>query len=138
MLGKQLRDVRNELDLTLDEAAKVVGYPKTSLWRYEQQEGKVSVDTFIHIATKYGYSAKDLLDDKRLKALEQTDFDQIGLVVEHIQSIIQRSQLNPSPAKVQLAVTEVLKLETNRLRENGGTELKLDQYDSVIAGLLND
>lgn len=136
MLGKQLKDAREALGLTLEKAADLVGFPKTSLWRYEQQEGKVAVDTFVLIAHKYGLSARELLDDKRVKVPEQIDFERMGIVIEYVETIITKAEIRPAPAKVRLAVTEVLKIETNRLRHADTETLELNQYDELIAGLL--
>ncbi len=115
--GKILQEARETKELTLGQAAKLLGVPKTSLWRWENNKTKVYAQQLVDIAAVYGLSVSAIFEGKIMTAPTQTDFDRLGIVVEHIERIIQTQETRPPPQAVRTAVVEVLRLETSRVLE---------------------
>jgi transcriptional regulator with XRE-family HTH domain len=134
--GQILREARESKDLTLGQAAKLLGVPKTSLWRWESNETKVYAQQLVDIAAAYGLSVSAIIEGKIMMAPTQTDFDRLGIVVEHIERIIQEPKTRPQPEAVRTAVVEVLRLETARLLETKGSEFDPSRYNGLVEGIL--
>ena len=134
--GAILQDARNHKALSLGEAAKLLGVPKTSLWRWENNETKVDAQRLVDIAAAYGMSISAMFEGKIVMAPTQTDFDRLGIVVEHIERIIQQLQRRPDPKAVRTAVVEVLRLETSRVLDTSGSEFDPSRYDGMVFGIL--
>jgi len=134
--GQILREARESKDLTLGQAAKLLGVPKTSLWRWESNETKVYAQQLVDIAAAYGLSVSAIIEGKIMMAPTQTDFDRLGIVVEHIERIIQEQKTRPQPEAVRTAVVEVLRLETARVLETKGSEFDPSRYNGLVEGIL--
>ena len=134
--GAILIDARETQGLSLGDAAKLLGVPKTSLWRWENSETKVDAQCLVDIATAYGLSISAIFEGKILKAPTQTDFDRLGEVVEHIEELIQSLETRPSPKDVRTAVVEVLRLETSRVLETTESVFDPSRYNGLVEGIL--
>lgn len=134
--GAILQDARNHKALSLGQAATLLGVPKTSLWRWENNETKVDAQRLVDIAAAYGMSISAMFEGKIVMAPTQTDFDRLGIVVEHIERIIQQLQRRPEPKAVRTAVVEVLRLETSRVLDTSGSEFDPSRYDGMVFGIL--
>jgi transcriptional regulator with XRE-family HTH domain len=66
--GQILREARESKDLTLGQAAKLLGVPKTSLWRWESNETKVYAQQLVDIAAAYGLSVSAIIEGKIMMA----------------------------------------------------------------------
>lgn len=62
--GKILQDARESKDLSLGQAAKLLGVPKTSLWRWENNETKVDAQRLVDIAAAYGLSVPAIFEGR--------------------------------------------------------------------------
>jgi transcriptional regulator with XRE-family HTH domain len=134
--GKILQEARESKGLSLGEGAKLLGVPKTSLWRWENDETKVDAQRLVDIAATYGLYISAMFEGKIMTAPTQTDFDRLGIVVEHIERMIQRIDTRPKPEAVRTAVVEVLRLETSRVLETTGSTFDPSRYDAMVGGIL--
>lgn len=135
--GRILQDARESKDLSLSAAAKLLGVPKTSLWRWENNETKVDAQRLVDIAAAYGLSVSAIFEGKILTSPTQTDFEHLGIVVEHIEKLIQSQTDRPNPDAVRTAIVEVLKLETARVLETKGSEFDPSRYDGFVTGIFS-
>lgn len=133
--GKILQEARETKELTLGQAAKLLGVPKTSLWRWENNKTKVYAQQLVDIAAVYGLSVSAIFEGKIMTAPTQTDFDRLGIVVEHIERIIQTQETRPPPQAVRTAVVEVLRLETSRVLETTGSTFDPSRYNGLVKGI---
>ena len=136
--GEILQDARESKDLSLGEGAKLLGVPKTSLWRWESNETKVDAQRLVDIAAAYGLSISAMFEGRIVVAPTQTDFDRLGIVVEHIERMIQNIGARPKPEAVRTAVVEVLRLETSRVLETSGSAFDPSRYDAMVSGILGN
>ena len=134
-IGDILVEAREAKGMSLAEAAKLLGVPKTTLWRWEN-ETKVDAQKLVDIAAAYGLSVSSLFEGKVLNAPTQTDFDRLGDVVEHIELIIQGLDVRPNPKALRTAVVEVLRLETTRVLETPGSTFDPSRYDAMVSSML--
>ena len=134
--GAILVDARESKGMSLGEAAKLLGVPKTTLWRWEHAETKVDAQRLVDIAAAYGLSVSAIFEGKILKAPTQTDFDRLGDVVVHIELIVQGLNLRPNPKALRTAVVEVLRLETTRVLETPGSTFDRSRYDAMVSSML--
>ena len=133
--GEILQDAREHRGLSLGDAAKLLSVPKTSLWRWENNETKVDAQRLVDIAAAYGLSISAMFEGKILKAPTQTDFDRLGDVVEHIEQIVQTFDTRPNPKALRTAVVEVLRLETSRVLDAPGSTFDPSRYDGMVQEL---
>lgn len=136
IFGKILQDARESKGLTLGQAAKLLGVPKTSLWRWENDAKKVDAKWLAEIAAAYGLSVGEIFEGKIVAAPTQADFEHLGVVVEHIERIIQQQEARPQPEAVRTAVVEVLRLETTRVLEANGGEFDPSRYNGLVQAIL--
>lgn len=134
--GEAIRKVRLDLGLSLQAAADRLGMPKTTLWRLEDGESKISAKRLVDIAAEYGYSVSSLVAGELVKSPTQTEFDRLGSVVEHVEFMIQNLSTRPPPAQVRVAVVEVWRLETQRMIETGGEQFDPTRYDRLVEQIL--
>ncbi|MFK8035570.1 MAG: helix-turn-helix domain-containing protein [Hyphomicrobiales bacterium] len=137
LFGEILQKARNAKGLSLSEAARLLGVPKNTLWRWENDETRIYAGKLVAIAATYGFSASSLFNGEIVIAPTQMDYDRLGVVVEHIERIIQDTNIRPKPEAVRTAVVEVLKVETNRVLESKRSEFDPSRYDGMINGILS-
>ncbi len=131
-----IKKAREKRGYSIKVAADLLGLPKTTLWRLENDQGTISADRIIDISSKYGYSISGLLEGSLLMEPTQTDYDRIGMVVEEIERIAQSLDFRPEPSRVRMAVVEVLRLETVRIIENRGGEFDPARYTNLVEATL--
>lgn len=134
--GAILVDARASTDMSLGDAAKLLGVPKTSLWRWENNENKMDAQRLVDIVAAYGLSISASFEGKTLKAPTQTDLGRLGDVVEHIELIIQGLLVRLNPKALRTAVVEVLQLETTRVLETRGSTFDPSRYDAMMSSML--
>ena len=76
--GDTIRKARKELGLSLQTAADRLGLPKTTLWRLEDGESKISAKRLVDIAAEYGYSISSLVAGGAVEAPPPTGIDRLG------------------------------------------------------------
>ena len=133
--GKILQDARETKGLSLGQAAKLLGVPKTSLWRWENNETKVDAQRLVDIAAAYGLSVPAIFEGRVMTAPTQMDLDRIGDVVKYVEDTIQLNGARPRSELVRAAVVEILNLETSRVLESSDSEFDLDRYHRLLQGM---
>jgi len=136
LFGEILQKAREAKKLSLSEAARLLEVPKNTLWRWENDETNIYAGKLVAIASVYGLSASKLLEGKIVIAPTQIDYERLGIVVEHIERVIQSLDIRPKPESVRTAVVQVLKLETERVLEAKGSAFDPSRYDELIKGNL--
>ncbi|MFG5384140.1 helix-turn-helix domain-containing protein [Yoonia sp. R2-816] len=134
--GKILQKARSTKGLSLDQGAELLGVPKTTLWRWESGETKVHAHRLVDIAAAYSLSVSAIFEGETVTAPTHTDFERLGIVVEHIERIIQQLGSRPEPKAVRTAVVEVLRLETTRVFETTDSEFDPSRYNGLVEGIL--
>lgn len=71
-----------------------------------------------------------------MNARTQTDFGRLGIVVEHIERIIQQLQTRPKTHSMHAAVVEFLRLETSRVLEDTRGDFDPFRDNAVVNGIL--
>lgn len=130
--GETIRKAREALGLSLQGAADRLGWPKTTLWRLESGDTKITAHRLATIAAAYGYSISRMFAGALARTPAQTDLDGVGDVIEHVETIVQQRRLRPSPHQVRVAVVEVWRLETQRLAEADGVGFDPERYDGLV------
>lgn len=134
--GQILQDARETKVFSLGRVAEVLGVPKTTLWRWESNKTKVDAQRLIDIAEKCGLSVSNMFEGNILTATTQTDFDRLGIVVEHIERIVQRLEIRPEPRAVRAAVVKILRFDTSRILNTTGSAFDLSRYAAMVSGIL--
>jgi transcriptional regulator with XRE-family HTH domain len=138
MFGDIIRRAREQKGLSLADAAHRVGLPKTTFWRLESGQSRVSAQQFVDIAAGLGFSVAEALEGNLVTAPSHTDFDRLGQVVEHIEGLIQRDGTRPTPSQVRTAVVEVLRLETARVIETPGATFEPARYNGLVTEIFRN
>lgn len=134
--GKILQDARESKDLSLGQAAELLDVPKTSLWRWENNETKVDAQRLVDIAAAYELSIPAIFEGRVMAAPSQMDLDRIGTVVEKVEETIQLNGARPRAELVRAAVVEILRLETSRVLETKDSEFDMHRYHGLLRGML--
>ena len=119
----------------MGEAAKLLGVPKTSLWRWENNETKVDAQRLVDIAAAYGLSVPAIFEGRVMTAPTQMDLDRIGTVVQFVDETIQLNGARPDSKLIRAAVVEILRLETSRVLETKDSEFNLRRYQELLRGM---
>ncbi|NKB53851.1 MAG: helix-turn-helix domain-containing protein [Rhizobiaceae bacterium] len=136
MYGNNLRKAREERGLNLDQAADLTGIKKTSLWRLESGDSKVSVERFFAIADAYGFDPIDLLKDKTSTGMTEADYDRVRQVVVVVLGLLEGTADSPNPDQIAAAVSEVLRLENRRYAEQSDAEFGPERYERLIQAIM--
>jgi transcriptional regulator with XRE-family HTH domain len=136
LFSEIIKQAREAKGYSIQQAADLLGCPKTTLWRLENDQGTITADRIIDIASKYGYSISSLLEGRLVIEPTETDYERLGMVVEEMERVIQRRNIRPNPTKVRTAVVEVLRLETTRVIENPVSKFDPARYNTMVEAIL--
>ncbi len=131
MYGDSLRKAREERGLNLDQAADLTGIKKTSLWRLETGDSKVSVERFFAIADAYGFDPIELLKASTSTGMTEADYDRVRQVVVVVLGLLEGTADSPNPDQIAAAVSEVLRLENRRCAEQPGASFEPNRYSEI-------
>jgi len=135
-VGQHLRDAREQLGLSLDQASEMTGIKKTSLWRLETGDSTVSVERFFQIAEIYGVDPVALLSGRVQSGMTDADYRNLTKVIMLVETIISEAAERPAPERVASATVEVLRVETLRAAEQPGTRFDADRYEAMVRAVL--
>lgn len=136
MYGDSLRKAREKRGLNLDQAADLTGIKKTSLWRLETGDSKVSVERFFAIAEAYGFDPIELLKSHTSTGMTEADYDRLKQVVMMIMGLVAVLGNPPSSEQIAAAVAEVMKVEVQRCEEQSDTDFDPERYERLIQAIL--
>lgn len=110
---KRIKDAmklaRERKGLSLKDAAKQIGISKSTLFRLESGDGRVSMEHLQAVARGYGYTPGAMLDGN-LDTIPELD---MSVVAEAVRTVLEASeQMKPRPEASRIAATivEVIRL----------------------------
>jgi transcriptional regulator with XRE-family HTH domain len=112
VLHDDLKRARQQLGLSMDEAAKKLGVSQSQLSRIESGKSGITSQRLAELAGLYGVSASKLLDGQTVRTMSDTDLDRMGKVIEFVESILADHNPRPSPQVISNAVITIFRHET--------------------------
>ena len=132
-----LRKAREKAGISLEKAAEAIGISGASFSRMENGISKVTTDRLEELAKLYGVSASALLEGDIVTNPSNVDIDRMREVVEVVQSEVNRLKKRPSPEKMGLAVSEVYRIEIERIVENAKAEFSPERHKCLIEAIFS-
>jgi|GEM_PF-1488405 len=127
------REMRNRAGYTLEDAADRMGISPSQVSRIESGTSDTSLRRTQEFAELYNCTAAALI--KAPKDLDDEEFDILKNVMLGVEELITDKQLVLTPArKVELTLS-LLKMETERLRDEPNGNVDLGRYQSIIQAL---
>ena len=138
MLNVNIRAIRLQAGLSLDQAAKRTGLSKSDLSRLENGHSPITATKLEVIAAAYGVRAGDLFDGQIVPVQDELNLEHLGQVVEMVERIIVALDTRPRPEKVRMAVVETMRLARQDATRSGGADVDLARYTGMIRAMLED
>jgi len=130
-----LREARLQAGLSLEKAAECIGISGASFSRMENGLSKVSTDRLEMLASLYRVSASDLIEGSIITMPSTVDLDRMRAVVEAVQAGVYSLRVRPSPEKVGTAVTEIYRMEIERIVNDPKAEFDPTRYNGLIEAM---
>lgn len=130
-----LREARLQAGLSLEKAAECIGISGASFSRMENGLSKVSTDRLEMLASLYRVSAFDLIEGSIITMPSTVDLDRMRAVVEAVQAGVYSLRVRPSPEKVGTAVTEIYRMEIERIVNDLKAEFDPTRYNGLIEAM---
>ena len=130
-----LREARLQAGLSLEKAAECIGISGASFSRMENGLSKVSTDRLEMLASLYRVSASDLIEGSIITMPSTVDLDRMRAVVEAVQAGVYSLRVRPSPEKVGTAVTEIYRMEIERIVNDLKAEFDPTRYNGLIEAM---
>jgi transcriptional regulator with XRE-family HTH domain len=121
--------------LSLEKAAECIGISGASFSRMENGLSKVSTDRLEMLASLYRVSASDLIEGSIITMPSTVDLDRMRAVVEAVQAGVYSLRVRPSPEKVGTAVTEIYRMEIERIVNDPKAEFDPTRYNGLIEAM---
>jgi transcriptional regulator with XRE-family HTH domain len=121
--------------LSLEKAAECIGISGASFSRMENGLSKVSTDRLEMLASLYRVSASDLIEGSIITMPSTVDLDRMRAVVEAVQAGVYSLRVRPSPEKVGTAVTEIYRMEIERIVNDLKAEFDPTRYNGLIEAM---
>jgi transcriptional regulator with XRE-family HTH domain len=121
--------------LSLEKAAECIGISGASFSRMENGLSKVSTDRLEMLASLYRVSAFDLIEGSIITMPSTVDLDRMRAVVEAVQAGVYSLRVRPSPEKVGTAVTEIYRMEIERIVNDLKAEFDPTRYNGLIEAM---
>jgi len=112
VLHEDLKRARQQLGLSMVEAAKKLGLSQSQLSRIESGRSGITSQRLAELAGLYGISVSKLLDGQTVRTMSDTDLDRMGLVIEFVETIVADHNPRPSPQAIRNAVITIFRHET--------------------------
>jgi transcriptional regulator with XRE-family HTH domain len=112
VLHDDLKRARQQLGLTMVDAAKKLGLSQSQLSRIESGRSGITSQRLAELAGLYGVSVSKLLDGQTVRTMSDTDLDRMGKVIEFVESILVDHNPRPSPQVISNAVITIFRHET--------------------------
>lgn len=112
MLHDDLKRARQQLGLTMVDAAKKLGLSQSQLSRIESGRSGITSQRLAELAGLYGVSVSKLLDGQTVRTMSDTDLDRMAKVIEFVETILVDHNPRPSPQVISNAVITIFRHET--------------------------
>jgi len=136
---KQIKDAiklaRERKGLSLKDAAKLIGISKSSLYRLESGEGRVSMEHLQTVARGYGYLPGAMLDGN-LDTMPELD---MSVVAEAVRTVLEASEPmkpRPEPSRIAATVVEVIRLVNQDRDRNPTSDANPSRYLALVQASL--
>ena len=120
----------------MEQAAEAVGISTASLSRMENGVSRVTTDRLAMLAGLYQVSATALLGGSIVMAPASVDLERMRAVVELVQETVIRLRMRPSPKKMGLAVSEVYRVEIERMVADPNAEFDPGRHAGLIEAIV--
>lgn len=135
-IHQTLRKARERAGLSLEEAAAAIGISAASFSRMETAQSRVTTDRLAALAGLYRVSATALLEGSIVMSPSAIDLKRMRAVVELVQEIVIRLRARPSPKKMGLAVSEVYRVEIERMVADPDAEFDPARHAGLIEAIV--
>lgn len=133
-IGHELRRARKHAGVTVEEAAKLLGFSTVSLFRMEDGQSMVSAARLEKLARHYQVSLPHLLKGRLVSMPSTIDVQRMKAVVTLVHQVIQKLRVKPSPEKIADAVAKVYEADIERIIRNpdSGVEFNADHHRDLL------
>lgn len=138
MLNVNIRAIRLQAGLSLDQAAKRTGLSKSDLSRLENGHSPITATKLEVIAAAYGVRAGDLFNGQIVPVQDEMNLDHLGQVVEMVERIIVALDTRPRSEKVRMAVVETMRLARQDATRSADAEFDPTRYTGMIKAIFED
>ncbi|MEP1613940.1 MAG: helix-turn-helix transcriptional regulator [Roseobacter sp.] len=132
-----LKQAREQAGLTLEKAAECIGISGASFSRMENGLSKVTTDRLEMLAALYEVSASALVEGCIVTKPSTIDMDRLKLVVEAVQRVVNQHNVQPSPSKMAMAVSELYRLEINHIVNDATAEFDPQRHVGIINAMFS-
>jgi transcriptional regulator with XRE-family HTH domain len=112
VLHEDLKRARQQLGLSMVDAAKKLGLSQSQLSRIEAGRSGITSQRLAELAGLYGISVSKLLDGQTVRTMSDADLDRMGQVIEFVETILADQSPRPSPQVIRNAVITIFRHET--------------------------
>lgn len=138
MLNANIRAIRLQAGLSLDQAARRTGLSKSDLSRLENGHSPITATKLEAIAAAYNVRAGELFDGQIVPVQDDMNLEHLGQVVEMVERIIIALDSRPRPEKVRKAVVETMRLALQDTRRLPDAEFDPTRYTGMVKAIFED
>lgn len=117
-IHKTLREAREKIGMSQDDAAKHLGISGASFSRMESGASSVTTDRLFKIAALFRVSAASLLDGAVVTHPSAIDLERLKLAIVEVETLVSALGVRPSPQKIADAVAELYRTEIEHIVEH--------------------
>lgn len=136
---KRIKDAmklaRERKGLSLADAAKLIGISKSSLYRLESGDGRVSMEHLQTVARGYGFMPGAMLDGN-LDTMPELDMTVVADAVRTVLEASEQMKPRPEPSRIAATVVEVVKLVNQDRDRNPTSDANPSRYVALIQASL--
>lgn len=129
-----IKQARQKAGLSLAEAGNALGITDASLSRLENRQSKLTTDRLVQLAKLYKASTSALLEGAVVTNPSSIDLDRLRAIIEEVEAVVAELKVRPTPAKIGSTITEIYRIEIERLVENTEAQFDPKRYISTIEG----
>ncbi len=126
---------RERRGLSLADAAELVGISKSSLFRLESGDGRVSMEKLQAVAKGYGYMPGAMLDGN-LDTMPELDMSVEAEAVRTVLEASEQMKPRPEPSRIAATVVEVIRLVNQDRDRNPTSDANPSRYVALIQASL--
>lgn len=134
-IHQTLRQAREQVGLSMEQAAEAVGISTASLSRMENGVSRVTTDRLAMLSGLYQVSATGLLGGSIVMPPSAVDLERMRAVVELVQKIVIRLRVRPSPKKIGLAESEIYRTEIERIVADPDAEFDPGRHAGLVEAM---